>query len=88
MTTRREYTAQEIEQVNQAEKELRAKGLDEPAQRLGALTDEYFQANKGIPVTVAAVAKLIESQPGLRWISLAQVEYLKVAIKSLIERTY
>src|SRR6267378_4079429 len=79
MTTRREYTAQEIEQVNQAEKELRARGLDEPYQRLGALTDEYFQGNRGIPVTVASVVKLIEAQPGLKWLSQAELEYRKIA---------
>src|SRR6266403_246827 len=81
-TTRREYTAQEIEQVNQAEKELRARGLDEPYQRLGALTDDYFQMYRSAPVTVSSVTKLIEAQPDLKWLTPAELEYKRVAAEN------
>jgi hypothetical protein len=73
------YSSRDIEQINEAEKQLRARGLDESVQRLADLTDEFFQTNRGVLVTVAAIVKLIESQPGLKWLSMANLEYLKVA---------
>jgi hypothetical protein len=76
---RRIYSDQDIQQVNQAEKELRAKGLDEQGQRIGDLIDDFFQTNRGVPVTVPAIFKLIEAQPGLKWLTPAQLEYNKIA---------
>jgi hypothetical protein len=82
ITTRREYTAQDIEQVNQAEAQLRAKGLDEQDQRIVDIVDAFFQANRGIPVTVAVIVKAIEAQPGLKWLSHANLEYNRVAAEN------
>jgi hypothetical protein len=76
---RRIYSDQDIQQVNQAEKELSAKGLDEQGQRIGDLIDDFFQTNRGVPVTVPAIFKLIEAQPGLKWLTPAQLEYNKIA---------
>ena len=79
---RREYTAQEIEQVNVAEQQLRARGLDEGTQRIVDLLDAYFQSNPSIPVTVATVAKLVEAQQGLKWLSAAELEYRRIAAEN------
>jgi hypothetical protein len=81
-TERREYPAQDIEQVNKAEEQLRAKGLDEGSQRIVDLLDAYFQSNPSIPVTVANVVKLVEAQPGLKWLSPAELEYRRIAAEN------
>src|ERR1700674_4982664 len=80
--TRREYTAPEIEQVNVAEQQLRARGLDEQSERIGIILDGYFQTNRSVPVTAEAVVKLVESQPGLKWLSQANLEYNRVAAEN------
>src|SRR5437879_1643049 len=79
MTIRREYTAQEIEQINAAEAQLRARGLDEPNERVVDILDSYFQKYRSSPVTSDAIVKLIEAQPGLKWLSAAELEYHKIA---------
>src|SRR2546426_12203599 len=75
---RRIYSSSDGEQMNAAEAQLRAKGLDESVQHLVDILDGYFQVNLGVPVTVAAIVKLIEAQPGLKWLSLAELEYRKI----------
>jgi hypothetical protein len=82
MVTRREYTAQEIEQVNVAEQHLRARGLDEGSERVVDVLDGYYQANRAIPVTAEAIVKLLEAQPGLKWLSPAELEYRRIAAEN------
>ena len=82
MTTRREYTAQEIEQVSVAEQQLRARGLDEGNERVVDVLDGYFQANRAVPVTAEAIVRLVEAQPGLKWLSPAELEYRRVAAEN------
>ncbi len=82
MTTRREYNAQEIEQVNVAEQQLRAKGLDEGNERVVDVLDGYYQANRAIPVTAEAIVKLLEAQPGLKWLSPAEAEHRRIAAEN------
>src|SRR6266576_983351 len=79
MTTRREYTAQELEQTTRAEALLRARGLDEPNERVVDILDSYFQTYRSTPVTEASVVKLIEAQPSLKWLTPAELEYKRVA---------
>jgi hypothetical protein len=79
---RRNYSSQEIEQVNKAEEILRAKGLDEGNERIVDLLDGYFQANRAVPATVQAIVKLIEAQPGLKWLSAAELEYRRIAAEN------
>jgi len=79
---KKEYTAQDIEQVNRAEEQLRAKGLDEGTERIVDLLDRYFQANQAVPVTAAAIVKLVEAQPGLKWLSAAELEYRRIAAEN------
>ncbi len=78
-TTRREYTAQELEQTTRAEELLRARGLDEGQERIVDIIDGYFQTYRSSPVTADAIVKLIEAQPGLKWQTPAELEYRKVA---------
>jgi len=78
---RRIYSEQDIQQVNQAEQQLRARGLDEPVERIVDVLDGYFQANRS-PVTVEIVVKLIEAQPGLKWLTPAELEYHRVAAEN------
>jgi hypothetical protein len=82
MVTRREYTAQEIEQVNVAEQQLRARGLDEGSERVVDVLDGYYQANRAISVTAEAIVKLLEAQPGLKWLGPAELEYRRVAAEN------
>jgi hypothetical protein len=80
MTTEiREYTAQDIEQVAQAEKQLQARGLDEPDQRIADILDGYFRKNRGVSVTVQNVVKIIEATPGLKWLSAAENAWRQTA---------
>jgi hypothetical protein len=76
---RRTYSSQELEQVNKAEQMLHAKGLDEGSERIADLLDGYFQTNRAVPVTVEAIVKLVEAQPGLKWLSPAELEYRRIA---------
>src|SRR6266849_3222100 len=83
MTTRREYTAQEIEQITAAEAQLRAKGLaEEETQRVVDILDSYFQMYRSTPVTVAAVVKLTEVHPGLKWLTPEELKYRKIAAEN------
>src|SRR6266576_4018936 len=79
MTTRREYTAQELEQTTRAEELLRARGLDEPNERVVDILDSYFQTYRSPPVTEASVVKLIEAQPSLEWLTPAELDYKRAA---------
>ncbi len=79
MTTRREYTAQELEQTTRAEELLRARGLDEPNERVVDILDSYFQTYRSTPVTEASVVKLIEAQPSLKWLTPAELDYKRAA---------
>jgi len=79
MTDRREYTGRDVEQVNRAEQELRARGLDESNERVVELVDHYFQTNRGVSVMAEAIVKLVEAQPGFKWLSQAELEYRKIA---------
>jgi hypothetical protein len=81
-TERRQYAAQDIEQIQTAEEQLRAKGLDEGNERIADLLDGHFQTNRAVPVTVAAIFKLIEAQPGLKWLSPAELEYRRIAAEN------
>jgi hypothetical protein len=79
---RRNYSSKEIEQVNKAEEILRAKGLDEGTERIVDLLDGYFQTNRAVPVAVEAIVKLVEAQPGLKWLSAAELEYRRIAAEN------
>jgi hypothetical protein len=81
-TERRQYTAEDIEQIQRAEEQLRAKGLDEGNERIADLLDGYFQTNRAVPVTVPAIFKLIEAQPGLKWLSPAELDYRRIAAEN------
>jgi len=65
--------------MNEAEAQLRARGLDEGEERIVEIIDSYFQMYRSTPVTAATVVKLIESTPGLKWLSAAELEYRKIA---------
>jgi len=82
MTTRREYTAKDVEQINEAELHLRARGLDEENQRIVDLIDQHFQANLTVAVTAVNVIKLVEAQPGLKWLSPAELDYRRIAAEN------
>ncbi len=82
MTTRREYTAQELEQTTRAEELLRARGLDEGQERIVDIIDSHFQMYRATPVTAEFIVKLIEAQPGLKWLSAAELEYNRTAAEN------
>src|SRR5260221_2603205 len=87
---RREYTAQDIEQLNKAGEQLRANGFDEftqeGIQHNANLLDAYFQQNPGVPVTIANIYKAIEAQKtSYKWLSPAQSEYHRVAAENPAE---
>src|SRR6266699_2644922 len=73
------YTSTDGKQMNEAEAQLRARGLDEGEERIVEIIDSYFQMYRSTPVTAATVVKLIESTPGLKWLSAAELEYRKIA---------
>jgi hypothetical protein len=76
------YNIQDGQQMDKAEQELRAKGLNEPSERFVDIIDGYFQANRNISVTAEAIVKLVEAQPGLNWFSAAQLEYNNIAAQN------
>jgi len=82
-TERRQYNAQEIEQMNNAGDQLIANGLDDSPtgnQHNVDVIDAYFQENQAIPVTVANVFKCVEAKKqAFKWLSPAQHEYNRVA---------
>src|SRR5258708_21520196 len=85
---RRIYTAQDAEQFEKAEEQLRKNGFDawtpEGSQHNAGLVDEYFQANPAVPVNVQNIFKCIEARKqGFKWISLAQVKWYETAQKNL-----
>ena len=79
---RRIYSSSDGEHMNKAEEQLRAKGLNEEVQRIVDILDGYFQANRGVPVTVQNVVKIIEAQPNLKWLSPAHLEYNRAAAEN------
>ena len=76
------YTAQDGEQMNQAEAQLRANGLNDSEERIVGVIDAFYTANRGVPVTEAGIIKLIEATPGLQWASQAELEYRKIAAEN------
>lgn len=79
---RRNYSSKEIEQVNKAEEILHAKGLDEGSERIVDLLDGHFQNNRVVPVTVEAIVKLVEAQPGLKWLNPVELDYRRIAAEN------
>jgi len=76
----REYTAQDAEQLNKAQEQLNKNGFDswtaDGIQRNAALFDEYFNANPGLPVTVANVFKAVEARKQeFKWLPQAKADW-------------
>jgi len=65
--------------MNEAEAQLRTRGLAEGEERVVEIIDSYFQTYRSAPVTTDTIVKLIEATPGLRWLSQAELEYKRVA---------
>lgn len=81
-TEGRIYTEQDIQEVTKAEELLRAKGLNESNERIVDLFDAYFQTNRALPVTATAICQLIQAQPGLKWLSAAELEFRRIAAEN------
>ncbi len=78
----RQYTTQDVQQIDQACVALRENGFDtftqDGVQRNADLLDKYFQQNPNVPVTVANIYKLVEAQKAnFKWLSPAESEYRK-----------
>jgi hypothetical protein len=76
---RRQYTAADGKQFDEAEKQLAANRLDVKgpgATRNVDLIDEYFQNNRGIPVTLQNIYKAVEQRKNeFVWLSPAEAEW-------------
>ena len=80
MTERREYTAQDAPQFDEAEKQLAANHLDVKAARATDLIDEFFQKNRDLPVTVANIFRAVEERKTeFKWFGQAEFDYYAVA---------
>jgi hypothetical protein len=84
---RRIYTAQDGEQFEKASESLRKNGLDdwtqEGIQRNADLVDEFFQTNRGIPVTVANIFKAVNARKqDYKWLSAAATEWYEISKKN------
>src|SRR6266480_414593 len=83
MTDRREVTAQDAQQINAAVKQLQGNGFDvwtaDGIQHNADLLDEYFQANPGLPVTVANVFKAVEARKDFKWLPQAQADWYETS---------
>src|SRR6266699_3173408 len=80
MTDRREITAQDAQQIDAAAKQLQGNGFDvwtaDGIQHNADLLDEYFQANPGLPVTVAHVFKAVQARKQeFKWLPQAQADW-------------
>jgi hypothetical protein len=87
---RREYTVEEMKQLDQAIQNLRQNGFDnvteEGVQNNADLLDKYFQQNPNVPVTVQNVYQAVEAQKtNFKWLSPAQSEYHRVAAENPAE---
>jgi hypothetical protein len=81
---RREYTAEEAQELFKADEQLRKNGLDswtqEGSRHNADLLDAYFQSNPTVPVTVANVYKAIEARKQeFKWLSLVQARWFQIA---------
>ena len=78
----RQYTAQDAEQINQAQEHFRAKGLaDDQFQSAIDLLRDYFEANPTVPITVENVIKVVESRKqDFKWLSRAELELRKFGL--------
>jgi hypothetical protein len=81
-TERRIYSEQDMQEVTKGEELLRAKGLNESNERIVDLLDKHFQANRALPVTATAISQLIQAQPGLKWLSPAELEFRRIAAEN------
>src|SRR6266436_8446418 len=78
----RQYTEADLQQVNEAQEKLRAKGLtDDQFQQAIDLLREYFEANPGVPITSANVVQFVEAQPGLKWLTPAELEFRNLSAR-------
>ena len=73
------YSSSDGEQMNVADAQLHARGLDESNERVVDIIDSYFQTYRSAPVKADTIVKLIEATPGLKWLSAAELEYRKIA---------
>ena len=84
---RRQYTLEDAKQFDEAEKQLAANRLDVKgpgATRNQDLIDEFFQTNRGIPVTVQNIYKAVEQRKNeFGWLSAAEAEWYQTAQQNL-----
>jgi hypothetical protein len=84
---RRQYTAADAKQFDEAEKQLAANRLD--VKGPGAthnldLIDEFFQTNRAVPVTLQNIYKAVEQRKNeFIWLSPAEAEWYRTALQNL-----
>jgi hypothetical protein len=80
---RRQYTDADAKQFDEAEKQLAANRLDVKgpgATRNIDLIDDFFQKNRGIPVTLQNIYKAVEQRKNeFVWLSPAEAEWYQTA---------
>jgi hypothetical protein len=80
---RRQYTDADAKQFDEAEKQLAANRLDvrgPGATRNVDLIDDFFQKNRGIPVTVQNIYKAVEQRKNeFVWLSPAEAEWYQTS---------
>jgi len=84
MTETRQLTAQDVAQIDAAATQLRKNGFDvwtqEGINRNADLFNEYFQANPGLPITVANVFKAVEARKQeFKWLPQAQADWYETS---------
>jgi len=84
MTETRQLTAQDGQQIDAAAKQLGENGFDKWTQEgishNSDLLFEFFQANPGLPVTVANVFKAVEARKQeFKWLPQAQADWYETA---------
>jgi len=87
MATGRIYTAQEAQEFEKADEQLRKNGLDswtqEGSQRNADLIDQFFQANTTLPVTLQNIYHAVETRKSeFVWISQAKATWYQTAQKN------
>ena len=84
---RRQYTAADAKQFDEAEKQLAANRL--AVKGPGAthnldLIDEFFQTNRAVPVTLQNIYKAVEQRKNeFIWLSPAEAEWYRTALQNL-----